>query len=73
MTIGNHQFLPGEAHDHQNVRWSALCTPDNFTIFEATSEIERMIIGRAVTSLPSGASDLAEQGRAAGDLTRVNS
>jgi alkylation response protein AidB-like acyl-CoA dehydrogenase len=25
--------------------------PDNFTIFEATSEIQRMIIGRAVTGL----------------------
>ena len=26
-----------------------LQTPDNFTIFEGTSEIQRMIIGRAVT------------------------
>ena len=25
--------------------------PDNFTIFEGTSEIQRMIIGRAVTCL----------------------
>jgi alkylation response protein AidB-like acyl-CoA dehydrogenase len=26
-------------------------TPDNFTIFEGTSEIQRMLIGRAVTGL----------------------
>ena len=26
-------------------------TPDNFTIFEGTSEIQRMIISRAVTGL----------------------
>jgi alkylation response protein AidB-like acyl-CoA dehydrogenase len=25
--------------------------PDNFTIFEGTSEIQRMLIGRAVTGL----------------------
>ncbi len=27
------------------------CTSTNFTIFEARSEIQRMIIGRAVTGL----------------------
>ncbi len=33
------------------MRCSASRTPDNFTIFEGTSEIQRMIIGRAVTGL----------------------
>jgi hypothetical protein len=33
------------------VRCSASATPDNFTIFEGTSEIQRLIIGRAVTGL----------------------
>ena len=28
-----------------------MTTPDNFTIFEGTSEIQRMLIGRAVTGL----------------------
>jgi alkylation response protein AidB-like acyl-CoA dehydrogenase len=48
MTSG---FLPGQAHDHQHMRCSAPGTSDNFTIFEGTSEIQRMIIGRAVTGL----------------------
>jgi alkylation response protein AidB-like acyl-CoA dehydrogenase len=33
------------------VSWSRASTSDNFTIFEGTSEIQRMIIGRAVTGL----------------------
>jgi hypothetical protein len=33
------------------MRWSSKDTSDNFTIFEGTSEIQRMIIGRAVTGL----------------------
>jgi hypothetical protein len=47
-TIG---LLPGQVRDRHYTRCSALCTPDNFTIFEGTSEIQRMIIGRAVTGL----------------------
>jgi hypothetical protein len=31
--------------------WSRDPGPDNFTIFEGTSEIQRMLIGRAVTGL----------------------
>ena len=34
-----------------NASCSTLATPDNFTIFEGTSEIQRVIIGRAVTGL----------------------
>jgi hypothetical protein len=41
----------GQTHDHQHRQCSALTTPDNFTIFEGTSEIQRMLIGRAVTGL----------------------
>jgi hypothetical protein len=37
---------------------SALATPDNFTIFEGTSEIQRMIIGRAVTGLTCASPEL---------------
>ena len=48
MIIG---FSPGQAHDRQYARCSAPGTSDNFTIFEGTSEIQRMIIGRAVTGL----------------------
>jgi len=33
------------------MRWSAPCASDTFTIFEGTSEIQRLIIGRAVTGL----------------------
>jgi hypothetical protein len=33
------------------VCWSLITTLDNFTIFEGTSEIQRMIIGRAATGL----------------------
>jgi hypothetical protein len=31
--------------------WSRKPGPENFTIFEGTSEIQRMLIGRAVTGL----------------------
>ena len=33
------------------MRRSSTRTSENFTIFEGTSEIQRMIIGRAVTGL----------------------
>jgi hypothetical protein len=42
---------PGQPHDHEHACCSASATPDNFTIFEGTSEIQRLIIGRAVTGL----------------------
>jgi alkylation response protein AidB-like acyl-CoA dehydrogenase len=51
ITIDDHRFLPGQMHDRRHVRRSATAMPDNFTIFEGTSEIQRMIIGRAVTGL----------------------
>ena len=51
MTVDDHMLLPGQAHDRQHPRRSASGTADNFTIFEGTSEIQRMIIGRAVTGL----------------------
>ncbi len=37
---------------------SPVTTPDNFTIFEGTSEIQRMIIGRTVTGLDARKPDL---------------
>jgi hypothetical protein len=36
--------------------------PDNFTIFEGTSEIQRMIIGRAVTGLDVRGSETSPTG-----------
>jgi alkylation response protein AidB-like acyl-CoA dehydrogenase len=41
----------GQQHDHRHARCSALATSDIFTIFEGTSGIQRMIIGRAVMGL----------------------
>jgi hypothetical protein len=38
-------------HDRQREHCSAGATSDNFTIFEGTSEIQRLIIGRAITGL----------------------
>ena len=38
-------------HDRRHVRRSATAMPDNFTTFEGTCEMQRMIIGRAVTGL----------------------
>jgi hypothetical protein len=43
--------LAGQRPDRQDARSSAPSTSDNFTIFEGTSEIQRMLIGRAVTGL----------------------
>jgi len=49
--IDDLRFLPGPMHDRRHVRRSATAMPDNFTIFEGTCEMQRMIIGRAVTGL----------------------
>jgi alkylation response protein AidB-like acyl-CoA dehydrogenase len=43
--------LAGQRPDPRDTRCSAPGTSDNFTIFEGTSEIQRLIIGRAVTGL----------------------
>jgi hypothetical protein len=40
-------FLPGQTHDRQAAGRSPLTTPNNFTIFEGISEIQRKIISRA--------------------------
>jgi len=42
---------PDHADDRQHAYCSAPSTSDNFTIFEGTSEIQRLIIGRAITGL----------------------
>ena len=41
----------GQTLDRRHRHRAALTEPDNFTIFEGTSEIQRMLIGRAVTGL----------------------
>jgi len=41
----------GRTLDRRHCHCGAVTTPDNFTIFEGTSEIQRLIIGRAVTGL----------------------
>ena len=43
--------MRGQRHKHEHVSTWQVATPDNFTIFEGTSEIQRMIIGRALTGL----------------------
>jgi hypothetical protein len=43
--------LSGELLDLEHVCWSPVATSDNFTLFEGTSEIQRLIIGRAATGL----------------------
>lgn len=49
MTITG--LFPGQRDDRQHTCCLAPGTSDNFTIFEGTSEIQRLIIGRAVTGL----------------------
>jgi hypothetical protein len=44
-------LLPGEPFGLEHVCWSPVATSNNFTIFEGTSEIQRLIIGRAATGL----------------------
>ena len=41
----------GQRCDYEHVSWWYVATSDNFTILEGTSEIQRLIIGRAVTGL----------------------
>jgi alkylation response protein AidB-like acyl-CoA dehydrogenase len=48
MTIG---LSSGQPHDRRHERCSPPATSDNFTIIEGTSEIQHLIIGRAVTGL----------------------
>jgi hypothetical protein len=51
MTIDDHRLPARPAHDRQRTRCSAPCTSDNFTVFEGTSEIQRLIIDLVVTGL----------------------
>jgi hypothetical protein len=46
--------LRSQASDHEHKSWSRKAGPDNFTIFEGTSEIQRMIIGRSPACRPVG-------------------
>jgi hypothetical protein len=41
----------GQTLDRRHRHCAALTAPDNFTLFMGTSEIQRMIIGRAVTGM----------------------
>jgi hypothetical protein len=43
--------LPAELRNLELVCSPLITIPDNFTIFEGTSEIRRLIIGRAPTGL----------------------
>jgi len=44
-------FAAVQGDNYEHTPWPKTYTSDNFTIFEGTSEIQRMIIGRAVTGL----------------------
>jgi alkylation response protein AidB-like acyl-CoA dehydrogenase len=51
MTITDNRFRNSSGPYLRHTSWQETFTSDNFTIFEGTSEIQRMIIGRAVTGL----------------------
>jgi hypothetical protein len=59
-------ILARQMHDRRHVRRSAKAMSDNFTIFEGTSEIQRMIIGRAVTGLDVRRMSRAQKRRQSG-------
>jgi hypothetical protein len=44
-------LCPGRPYNHQPARRSAPAALDNFTVFEGTSAIQRLIIGRWITEL----------------------
>ena len=51
MTSDDHRLPSGQLRDNEQVSCSAPGTSDDFTILEGTSEIQRLITGRAVTGL----------------------
>ncbi len=50
-SVGAYGLNTGIPGPRNTLTWEYVLTPDNFTIFEGTSEIQRLIISRAISGV----------------------